>query len=421
MTFSFRRIIWPDPANQVQGLIRFRWIAIFILLLGIIPLLRLGAIQNHDLSYFFAVIGLLAGFNILSQKFSKPKPTSRALLVHLCVDLLAAAGLLFSIGSANNPFVFVFCIHGFLGGLLLRQKMAFVFAVLLVATLSILQIEAYRKASFIFPGDRPEMYLEFLSQWCLLFSSWFVSQLFSGLIEKQEERIRQLQNRQHQADRLKSLGALTAGFSHQLATPLNTLKLRMDRGLRKLPSSEVGSQEEFSRAQESLEECISIFQHMASVFSRSSEGEPQRINLTQLLSDLVKVWEKENGRKVEKAWDEDTSYICRLHILSFSQTIFDMLDNALEASAFDGLIQVRLVAADRLVRIEIKDQGPGISEEILSRIGEPFVTSKVQGNGLGVYSAQMMVQSVGGEFSLFNNPHGPGAIVRLDIPLEVSE
>ncbi len=420
MTFSFRRIIWPDPANQVQGLIRFRWIAIFILLLGIIPLLRLGAIQNHDLSYFFAVIGLLVGFNILSQNFSKPKPTSRALLVHLCVDLLAAAGLLFSIGSANNPFIFVFCIHGFLGGLLLRQKMAFVFAILLVSTLSILQIEAYRKALFVFPGDRAEMYLEFLSQWSLLFSSWFVSQLFSGLVEKQEERIRQLQNRQHQADRLKSLGALTAGFSHQLATPLNTLKLRMDRGLRKLPSNEVSPKEEFSKAQESLDECISIFQHMASVFSRSSEGEPQRINITQLLSDLVKVWEKENGCAVDKAWDS-TPYMCRLHILSFSQTIFDMLDNALEASATEGVIQVRLMGGDRLVRIEIIDQGPGISEEILSRIGEPFVTSKVQGNGLGVYSAQMMVQSVGGEFNLFNNPHGPGAVVRLDIPLEVSE
>lgn len=420
MSFSFRRIIWPDPANQVQGLIRFRWIAIFILLLGIIPLLRLRAIQNHDLNYFFVVIGALVGFNILSQKFSKPKPTSRALLVHLCVDLLAAAGLLFSIGSANNPFIFVFCIHGFLGGLLLRQRMAFLFAVLLVMTLSILQIEAYRKEVFVFANDRAEMYLAFLSQWTLLFSSWFVSQLFSGLIERQEERIRHLQNRQHQADRLKSLGALTAGFSHQLATPLNALKLRMDRGLRKLPLDQVGPKEEFNKAQESLEECISIFQHMASVFSRSSEGEPQRINLTQLLSDLVKVWEKENGQVVHKDWDS-TQYMCRLHILSFSQTIFDMLDNAFEASANNEAIQVRLRGSERMVHIEIRDQGPGISEEILSRIGEPFVTSKVQGNGLGVYSAQMMIQSVGGEFSLFNNPQGPGAVVRLDIPLEVSE
>lgn len=420
MTFSFRRIIWPDPANQVQGLIRFRWIAIFILLLGIGPLVILGAIQKQDLNYFFAVIGLLTAFNILSQKFSKPKPTSRALLVHLCVDLLAAAGLLFSIGSANNPFIFVFCIHGFLGGLLLRQRMAFLFACLLVLTLSILQIEAYRRASFPFLGDRAEMYLAFLSQWSLLFSSWFVSQLFSGLIEKQEERIRLLQNRQHQADRLKSLGALTAGFSHQLATPLNTLKLRMDRGLRKLPADEVGPKEEFLKAQESLEECISIFQHMASVFSRSSEGEPQRMNITQILADLIKVWEKENGHRVQQEI-ESRQYFCRLHILSFSQTIFDMLDNALEASKSEGTIQVHLFGGDGFVRIEIKDQGSGISEEILSRIGEPFVTSKVQGNGLGVYSAQMMVQSVGGEFALFNDPEGPGAVARLDIPLEVGE
>jgi two-component system sensor histidine kinase RegB len=242
------------------------------------------------------------------------------------------------------------------------------------------------------------------------------------LLAKNEERIRVLQDRQHQADRLKSLGALTAGFSHQLATPMNSLKLRMERGLRKLDPQE-NSKEEFEKAKVALDECVEVFEHMASVFSRSSQAELQTVEIGRLVSDLLKVWEKENPQtQIEKMMMNETMN-CRLQVLSFSHTFFDLLNNAQEASvAGTAKIYLRLYRDHEWVYLEVTDQGAGLSEEILSRLGEPFATSKVDGNGLGLYSAAMMAQASGGEFKIYNNSSlkaaAKGATAQIRLPLE---
>lgn len=412
-----RGVRYEEP---MPGLIRFRWIAIICLILGTLPLLKWGYLQNKDLPYFIAVLALLAVFNVLSQglwpREDAVKP--KHVLVHLWVDLLAAVGLLFVSGSANNPFVSILCIHSFLGGMLLRQRASYIFGFTVLALLGLLQFETYLDARVTVAVDTSEMFLSFLSQWVLITASWFVSHYFSRVLQENEQRIRLLQDRQHQADRLKALGALTAGFSHQLATPMNSLKLRMERGLRKLSAQEPSVREEFEKAQSSLEECVQVFQHMASVFSRSSQSELQRVEVEKLTMDLLKVWEKENEPvHIEKHFMEE-ALPCRLQVLAFSQTFFDLLDNAYEASPQGATIYVRLFKKDSWVVLEVTDRGEGLSQEILSRLGEPFVTSKEDGNGLGLYSASMMAQAAGGEFKIFNNSSGLGATAQVRLPLE---
>lgn len=404
----------------MPGLIRFRWIAIVSLLLGTILLLKWGYLDQRHFPYIIAVLILLGLLNILAQSiWSKQEDYGqKPVLVHLWVDLLAAAGLLFVSGSANNPFVSILCIHSFLGGMLLRKKASYLFGASVLSLLLLLQYETYQDARSTVAVDFSELFLRFLSQWVLITASWFVSHYFSSLLARKEKRIRLLQDRQHQADRLKALGALTAGFSHQLATPMNSLKLRMERGLRRLSAEESLAREEFEKAQSSLDECVCVFQHMASVFSRSSQSELQNVELQVLVRDLITVWEKENTAvHVESHLTTDV-LPCRMQTLAFSQTFFDLLDNALEASASGATIYVRLYQQETWAVLEVVDKGSGLSAEILSRLGEPFVTGKEAGNGLGIYSAQMMAQASGGDFTIANNESGPGATARIRLPLE---
>ncbi|WP_413943411.1 sensor histidine kinase [Bdellovibrio sp. HCB-162] len=404
----------------MPGLIRFRWIAITCLILGTLPLLRWGFLQTRDVPYFIAVLALLATFNVLAQGLWPREDSARQkhVLVNLWVDLLAAVGLLFVSGSANNPFISILCIHAFLGGMLLKQKSSYLFGLTVLALLGLLQFETYLDAKVTVGADTSEMLLSFLSQWVLVTASWFVSHYFSGLLHKNEQRIRLLQDRQHQADRLKALGALTAGFSHQLATPMNSLKLRMERGLRKLTNENSPAKEEFEKAQSSLEECVRVFQHMASVFSRSSQSELQKVQVELLTADLLKVWEKENEPVLVEKHFTTEALPCRLQVLAFSQTFFDLLNNAYEASPEGSTIYVRLFKQDSWIVLEVTDRGEGLSKEILSRLGEPFVTSKADGNGLGLYSASMMAQGAGGEFKIFNNTSGRGATAQIRLPVE---
>lgn len=387
--------------------------------LGIIPLFHWGFLPERSVLYFIAVILFLAVFNVFAQGLwpKEDSTRSRHTQINLYVDLLAAAGLLFISGSANNPFISILCIHAFLGGMLLRQKTSAIFGLTVMSLLGLLQLDTYLRER-VTETETSEFLLRFLSQWVLVGASWFVSHYFSRLLAKNEERIRVLQDRQHQADRLKALGALTAGFSHQLATPMNSLKLRMERGLRKLEASSEDAREEFGKAKEALDECVNVFEHMASVFSRSSESELQRVEMEQLVPDLLKVWQKENPKSQVEKMIMNESMPCRLQVLSFSHTLFDLLNNAQEASEDSKTFYLRLYKDSSLIYLEVTDQGAGLSKEILSRLGEPFVTSKVHGNGLGLYSASMMAQASGGEFKIYNNASGIGATAQIRLPLE---
>ncbi|XGC80403.1 sensor histidine kinase [Bdellovibrio bacteriovorus] len=407
----------------MSGLVRFRWIAMVFLVIGMFPLLKWGHLRTRDIPYFILVLALLGTFNVIAQGLTEKDFGSKQkfILINLLIDLLAAVGLLFVSGSALNPFISILCIHAFLGGMLLRNKISYVFAAAVAILLGLLQFETYFDLLKTTDFQKTELALPFISQWVLILASYFVSLYFSRLLDKNEQRIRMLQDRQHQADRLKSLGALTAGFSHQMATPMNSLKLRMERGLRKLAAQDFSAKEEFEKAQSSLDECVSVFQHMASIFSHSAQADLTRVELAKLVHDLLAVWKVENpGAEIEALLTNEVLH-CRIQLLAFSQTFFDLLDNAKEASTANQKIYLRLYKEDSWARIEITDKGSGLSEEILSRLGEPFVTDKPDGNGLGLYSANMMAQAAGGEFSIYNNnSNNPaeGATARLRLPLE---
>ncbi|WP_255490082.1 sensor histidine kinase [Bdellovibrio sp. KM01] len=421
MLSSVVKSFWPDT-SLIQGIVRFRWIAIIFMMVGTVPLLESGYLLKEQLFYFMAVVALLAVFNGLTQgiwsKTSAAKEQS-LLFVQLLVDLLAVAGLLFVSGSAANPFIAVLTLHAFLGGMLLINKRSLLFAVILLGLLGILQSETNKDLAVTLNVDRKEMAFHFLFQWVVVVGAWFVARLFSVLLEKQEERIRSLQNRQHRADRLKSLGALAAGFSHEMATPLNSLKLRLDRGVRKL-GDPVAAHAEIQQAQLSLDECISIFQKMVGVFATSAEGDLQKLNVHSVLQDIVQSWEADNKIILNKEWAPGELF-CRLQPLSFAQTVFDLLDNAKEASGSVTDISLRVYQNNGEIVIEVVDAGSGVSAEIIERLGEPFNTNKQNGNGLGVYSAMMTAQSMGGEFSLRNNSPAKGATARLSIPYEESK
>lgn len=405
----------------MSGLIRFRWIAIIFLMLGIVPLLKWDYLHRQDIPYFIGVLALLGVFNALSQGTVRSEDSTKQskILAHLWVDLLAAAGLLFVSGSANNPFINILCVHAFLGGMLLRGVPSYLFGGSVLFLLELLQYETFLDEQITLGANNSHLFLNYLSQWMLVSVSWFVSHYFSKILHFNEVRIRELQARQYQSDRLKALGALTAGFSHQLATPLNSLKLRMERGLRKFNNeTSAATREEFVKAQESLDGCVQVFQDMASVFSRSTDSELQKVQFQNLVKELLQAWIKEHGDVlVESYFIEGTSW-CRLHVLAFSQAFFDFLDNAAEASPQNKPVVIRVFKKDAWIVLEVHDQGQGVSQEILSRLGEPFTTNKVDGNGLGIYSAMLMAQAAGGEFKLSNHPTGPGAIAKLMLPSE---
>jgi two-component system sensor histidine kinase RegB len=104
-----------------------------------------------------------------------------------------------------------------------------------------------------------------------------------------------------------------------------------------------------------------------------------------------------------------------------SRALRSLLKNALQASPPDSLVTLRLKlegTRGEQVLAEVSDRGPGMPAEILSRAGEPFFTTKVpgEGMGLGLFLTQALATQLGGGLELDSQP-GAGTHAKLRLPI----
>ncbi len=102
----------------------------------------------------------------------------------------------------------------------------------------------------------------------------------------------------------------------------------------------------------------------------------------------------------------------------FSQGIFNVIENALAVAEVS--IAVSTLQQDRNLICEVQDDGPGIPEELMETVLKPFMTTKPDGNGMGLAIASGVVRKEGGKLELQNRA-GNGLTVRFIIPIKSEE
>ncbi len=101
---------------------------------------------------------------------------------------------------------------------------------------------------------------------------------------------------------------------------------------------------------------------------------------------------------------------------TLTQAILNLLDNAADESPERVLFNASW--DDKVLKIQIRDFGHGLSAETKSQLGKPFFTSKnEEGMGLGVYLTQVTLARYDGELSLDNHPEG-GVLTLVKLPLK---
>jgi signal transduction histidine kinase len=104
------------------------------------------------------------------------------------------------------------------------------------------------------------------------------------------------------------------------------------------------------------------------------------------------------------------------HPTLIGQLVLNLVVNALDAMEDQGRLTIRIHPEENHVVLEIQDTGPGIPEEIRSRVFEPFFTTKDvgRGTGLGLYTVYQIVERHGGIVSIDSEP-GHGTTVRVSL------
>lgn len=229
--------------------------------------------------------------------------------------------------------------------------------------------------------------------------------------------VHQLQAQLGRKQRLTALGEMAARLAHQVRTPLSAATLYMAQ----LGAEELAPEQRQRIAQkvsQRLDHMGKLLESMLS-FVRGSTRARQMIYLNDILSDFnstvmpqlaerngqISVPVVDNTLRVLGDRDELVGALCNLAM------------NALEAAG-DGVSMEVWVGAlsDEWLQIRVRDDGPGISEDVRDRIFDPFFTTRATGTGLGLAVVAMTVGDHGGEISAHNRPQG-GAEFLINLPI----
>ena len=101
--------------------------------------------------------------------------------------------------------------------------------------------------------------------------------------------------------------------------------------------------------------------------------------------------------------------------IAFSQAVLNLIDNALKASGLDQPVEVIVSRNAGVVEVSVLDRGVGWPDVVRRHLGEPFVTTRPDGVGLGLYYVHTLAEALGAELVLEDRSTG-GAIARITLP-----
>ncbi len=229
---------------------------------------------------------------------------------------------------------------------------------------------------------------------------------FSDISDNEEtaQRTQQLEQR-------AVLGEVTAVFAHEVRNPINNIFTGLQLLSVKLPNEDP-NQENINRL---MNDCQRLDHLMESVlnFSRQVEKKFEEVDLDLLLHRLLERWRprllKVNVQSYIKT-EAETPHV-KGDPRSLEQVFTNLISNAVEAMSGQGggMLAIHLAPHNLLpghpeVEVTVSDTGPGISEDILARLFEPFVTSKAQGTGLGMAITKRIVTAHHGSISVNTFP-----------------
>ncbi|BDX01029.1 ActS/PrrB/RegB family redox-sensitive histidine kinase [Maricaulis maris] len=218
--------------------------------------------------------------------------------------------------------------------------------------------------------------------------------------------------------RLSALGALSAAAAHELGTPLATIQLTAKEMLREIEAGTPLS-EDAELLVTQARRCRDILKRLGEV-QEASDVRHDRIEFLAALEEasapLRGLGPLVNVELADPA-DDDQPVLRRIPELIYG--IGNFVENSVDFAVTRVVVEGRWDRSN--IYIRVIDDGPGFSSDILSKIGEPYVTSRSGtpgqgGLGLGVFIAKTMIEKTGGVVRFDNAPAPGGAIVSIRWP-----
>ena len=368
-------------------------------------------------SYIIIFVGLLTNlFLQFKVKVNQLKDTYASLF--LLYDLFQLSSLLYLTGGILNPFSILMIIPTIVSSTFLSMGTTIILGIitsilLFVISFTHLPLPGLDSNVFAVPNYYTiGILISILIG--LIFLSYFGIR-FAGETKKRSEALNKLQEVISKEYELESLGGQAAAAAHSLGTPLATITV-VAKELKK----EIGNDKEYSK---DIDLLISQTKRCSEILKKISKKQIEEdnflstIKFEDLLQEIIDSFKETSSKQIELEVDNDQNKIAIRRTPEIIYGLRNFIGNAIKFSKSKVLITLR--SNKKLIEIKINDDGPGIPEDIITKIGEPYIKSKSKelksnsGLGLGSFLGKTLLERQGAKLIFKRNSELGGALIFL--------
>lgn len=362
------------------------------------------------------ILGALALMNALAWWYARrgDEPSAWVLAGQLALDIAGLTAFLYFNGGYANPFAPLFLLPLAVAATVLPTPHTAGLTALVVAGYSLVMF-AYRPLPHYHGSLGDSFDLHLLGMWLSLVVAAVVIAAFvarlAAALRTREAHLAKLREAALRGEQLAALGALAVGTAHELGTPLSTMavlvgELRAGAG--------TSQHADFDLLSQQIDRCREVLTRNLTVTGQGRAEGGGRLALDEWLAALADGWQQTRPQvRLRRALDGVSAPPPVVADETLRQALCSLLDNAADASA---VVELAARWDDQTLTIKVADRGKGIPPALAPRLGQPYVSDKPDGLGLGVYLAHAVIERLGGQLAI-GTRDGGGTLAQVWLPL----
>jgi two-component system sensor histidine kinase RegB len=389
--------------------------SIYVLQL-VLPFTLLGmVITAHGMFNLFTLFRLHWGGRISQIEF----------LLQLLVDVVVLTTLLYLTGGATNPFVMLFLMPLIIATAVLPTRHVWLLAGVTALCYSLLMWKYIPLSDHGAHGARHSTVhgasfdLHVFGMWVAFVVSAVVVSYFvvsmRRTLHNHELALARAREQRLRDEQLVVLGTLAASTAHEMGTPLGTMALLCDELEATITEDPDHAREQLALLGEQVTRCKTALGNLSASAGGIQLHGGRLQEVDSYLQQLIDDWQ--NGHRVtvvKQNWQGLQPAPQILADQTLNQALMNILDNAAEASQQEIEWDASWNASE--LHMEIRDRGPGLTEEAKQLIGRAPYSAKQEGMGLGLFLAHAVIARFHGTVKLFNRKGG-GVRTVITLPL----